>query len=380
MRVVTVEQGIDPRDLTLVAFGGAGPLHACAVAERLGMRTVLVPARAGVFSAVGLLISPEQREIVRTWPTPGSTRGLADARAALAAEAGTLLADGEVESWVDCRYAGQSYELRVRATSEFAAEHERRNGFARARSTDRGRRVAGPGDATGAALGRRPAAGHSRAGRRPRGHRRDRLHTVDPSGLDRRAGCDRCVGGATHMNPAELQILASRLTSIADEMGTVLRRAAYSPNIKERADCSAALFTASGELLAQAEHIPVHLGSMPASVAAAIATGRRGPMVLNDPFAGGTHLNDITMVAPVVIDGRLVGWVANRAHHADVGGTAPGSMPPDALAIDEEGLRLPPTALDDAVLARFVTSERLHTVDLRLDREPGGGAWLVRRT
>ena len=105
VRVVTVEQGIDPRDLTLVAFGGAGPLHACAVAERLGMRTVLVPARAGVFSAVGLLISPEQREIVRTWPTPGSTGGLADARAALAAEAGTLLAGGEIESWVDCRYA-----------------------------------------------------------------------------------------------------------------------------------------------------------------------------------------------------------------------------------------------------------------------------------
>ena len=83
---------------------------------------------------------------------------------------------------------------------------------------------------------------------------------MDPDGLGRRTGCDRRVGGATSVNPAELQILASRLTSIADEMGAVLRRAAYSPNIKERADCSAALFTASGELLAQAEHIPVHLG------------------------------------------------------------------------------------------------------------------------
>jgi N-methylhydantoinase B/oxoprolinase/acetone carboxylase alpha subunit len=166
------------------------------------------------------------------------------------------------------------------------------------------------------------------------------------------------VDGATRVNPAALQILASRLSSIADEMGTVLRRAAYSPNIKERADCSAALFTASGELLAQAEHIPVHLGSMPASVAAAIATGRQAPMVLNDPFAGGTHLNDITMVAPVVVDGRLVGWVANRAHHADVGGTAPGSMPPDALTIDEEGLRLPPTPLGAAVLARIVAASR----------------------
>lgn len=160
------------------------------------------------------------------------------------------------------------------------------------------------------------------------------------------------------MKPAELQILASRLASIADEMGAVLRRAASSPNIKERADCSAALFTASGELLAQAEHIPVHLGSMPASVAAAIATGQQVELMLNDPFAGGTHLNDLTMVAPVLLDGELVGWVANRAHHADVGGTAPGSMPPDALTIDEEGLRLAPTAVDDDSLGRVVAASR----------------------
>src|SRR5882757_7251214 len=128
------------------------------------------------------------------------------------------------------------------------------------------------------------------------------------------------MGDGARVNPAELQILGSRLASIADEMGAVLRRAAFSPNIKERADCSAALFTAAGELLAQAEHIPVHLGSMPASVTAAIATGIRAPMLLNDPFAGGTHLNDLTMVSPVfagvIGDGPLVGWVANRAHHA----------------------------------------------------------------
>src|SRR5262249_11127440 len=116
------------------------------------------------------------------------------------------------------------------------------------------------------------------------------------------------------LDPAALQVLIARLTGIADEMGAVLRRAAFSPNIKERADCSAALFTADGELLVQAEHIPVHLGSMPASVAAAIATGLRTEMVLNDPFAGGTHLNDVTMVAPVMVDGALVGWAANPPH------------------------------------------------------------------
>ena len=134
---------------------------------------------------------------------------------------------------------------------------------------------------------------------------------------------------AREPRPGALQILISRLSGVADEMGAVLRRAAFSPNIKERADCSAALFTADGELLAQAEHIPVHLGSMPASVAAAIAAvgcdvEPGDQIVVNDPFAGGTHLNDITVVAPCFVGGALVGWVANRAHHADVGGTAPG--------------------------------------------------------
>ena len=168
------------------------------------------------------------------------------------------------------------------------------------------------------------------------------------------------------LGPAELQVLISRLTGIAEEMGAVLRRAAFSPNIKERADCSAALFTPSGELLVQAEHIPVHLGSMPASVAAAIeAFGDRldagDQVVLNDPFAGGTHLNDITLVAPCVVDGELVGWAANRAHHADVGGSAPGSIPADATEIYQEGLRIPPTPLDESVRRLLLANSRTPT-------------------
>lgn len=165
------------------------------------------------------------------------------------------------------------------------------------------------------------------------------------------------------LGPAELQVLISRLTGVAEEMGAVLRRASYSPNIKERADCSAALFTADGDLLVQAEHIPVHLGSMPASVRAAIDAfgGHLGPhdqVVLNDPFAGGTHLNDVTLVAPCVVDGRLVGWAANRAHHADVGGAAPGSIPADATDIHQEGLRIPPTFLDDGLRRVLLANSR----------------------
>src|SRR5436853_6616726 len=145
-------------------------------------------------------------------------------------------------------------------------------------------------------------------------------------------------------------------------MGAALRRGAFSPNIKERADCSAALFTADGDLLVQAEHIPVHLGSMPASVQAAVTVvGDPGPglhIILNDPFAGGTHLNDVTLVTPCHLAGRLVGWAANRAHHADLGGAAPGSMPADAVEIQQEGLRIPPVVLDAGVRAILLASSR----------------------
>lgn len=183
------------------------------------------------------------------------------------------------------------------------------------------------------------------------------------------------------LDPASLQVLICRLTGIAEEMGAVLRRAAFSPNIKERADCSAALFTPGGELLVQAEHIPVHLGSMPASVAAALAAfgDRLRPgdeVALNDPFAGGTHLNDLTLVAPCFAGGRLVGWAANRAHHADLGGMAPGSIPPEATEIYQEGLRIPPVLLTPEVEAILAANSRTPD-ERRGDLDAQRGANLV---
>jgi N-methylhydantoinase B/oxoprolinase/acetone carboxylase alpha subunit len=166
------------------------------------------------------------------------------------------------------------------------------------------------------------------------------------------------------LDPAALQVLIARLSGVAAEMGAVLRRAAFSPNIKERADCSAAVFDAAGRLLAQGDDIPVHLGSMPASVAAVVARFVDDPLgpgeqaVVNDPYEGGTHLNDVTVVAPCHVDGRLVGYVANRAHHADLGGDAPGSLPADATDIAQEGLRIPPLRLTADVREVVVTSSR----------------------
>lgn len=160
------------------------------------------------------------------------------------------------------------------------------------------------------------------------------------------------------IDPITLEVARNRFAATADEMGLVLRRTSLSPNIKERADCSAAVFNADGEMIAQAEHIPVHLGSMPASVAACIELFDPAPGVhyaVNDPFHGGTHLNDLTLVAPVFVRGEHIAWVANRAHHADVGGEAPGSMPAHATTVDQEGHRVAPTIAvrDDALLDEF---------------------------
>jgi len=145
----------------------------------------------------------------------------------------------------------------------------------------------------------------------------------------------------------ELQVLGSSLRSIAEEMGAVLIRSAFSANIKERRDCSTALFDERGRMIAQAEHIPVHLGALPDAVAAvgALDPGPGEVFILNDPYAGGTHLPDITLVSRTA-----VGFAATRAHHADVGAAEPGSLPADSRRLDEEGVVIPPTRLDEATL------------------------------
>ncbi len=154
------------------------------------------------------------------------------------------------------------------------------------------------------------------------------------------------------LDPAEIAVLGHALHSVAVEMGAALRRTAFSPNIKERRDYSSAVFSADGDLIAMGDDMPVHLGSMPMSVSAALETMRFGPgdvAMLNDPYRGGTHLPDITMVAPVFLPGgtRPAFYVANRAHHADVGGMYPGSMGP-CREITQEGIRIPPVKLMNA--------------------------------
>ncbi len=173
------------------------------------------------------------------------------------------------------------------------------------------------------------------------------------------------------VDPIVLQVTVGALRAACEEMGAVLIRAAHSANIKERHDCSTALFDPGGQMIMQAEHIPVHLGAMPASVAAILdrphAPGRS--WILNDPFAGGTHLPDITVVTPVFTAdddedpeggarGRLLGFAATRAHHADVGARVPGSMPADSTTLADEGVVIPPCELTGALVDALVTRMR----------------------
>jgi N-methylhydantoinase B len=175
------------------------------------------------------------------------------------------------------------------------------------------------------------------------------------------------------LDPISLQVLIGSLHAACEEMGAVLIRASHSANIKERHDCSTALFDAAGELVMQAEHIPVHLGSMPDAVAAVIGRDLRPGVswILNDPFRGGTHLPDITLITPIFAGSALIGFAAARAHHADVGGPTPGGMPADSTRLDEEGVVIPPTPADEETLRALAAqmrnpSQRL--ADLRAQR------------
>jgi N-methylhydantoinase B len=163
------------------------------------------------------------------------------------------------------------------------------------------------------------------------------------------------------LDPVALSVMGHVLAGIAEEMGAVLVRAAYSSNIKERRDCSTAIFNDAGIMVAQAEHIPVHLGAMPEAVE---AVRRRDPQagdvfIVNDPYAGGTHLPDITLISPVHVRGERIGYAVTRAHHSDVGGARPGSMPADSREIYQEGIVVPPVRLVEAGRQRAGVMELL---------------------
>ncbi|MBF2735071.1 MAG: hydantoinase B/oxoprolinase family protein [Betaproteobacteria bacterium AqS2] len=403
VKAVSVQQGHDlAKDYALVAFGGAGGQHACQLAERLGIGRVLLHPLAGVLSAagIGLAALRELRRRSVGCDLAGGVRLLRTRLAALEAPAvkklraaGVKAKELRVARRVLLRYPGSSATIAVSFGTlaamrrEFAAAHRRLYGLERPapRLIAAAVEVEASGPAGSLAGLRRPRAAPrplparirmrcgGQASKAPV-HQAATLKSgarvtgpclvleetsttcvppgwkgevaADGSLLLRRAAVRRPPArrGAGKPNPARLEMFHSIFMSIAEQMGHVLRNTAYSVNIKERLDFSCAVFDARGDLIANAPHIPVHLGSMGATVKAAIAANPRmrpgDAWLVNAPAAGGTHLPDLTVVTPLFLprERRPRFFLCSRGHHTDIGGRSPGSMPADATRLAEEGV------------------------------------------
>jgi 5-oxoprolinase (ATP-hydrolysing) len=403
IRAITSQRGVDPRGHALVAFGGAGPQHACDIARRLGIRRVVIHPFAGLLSAFGLVHAEVRRRVRRGAPFRDVHASAAlealfldlerEARDAVVRQ-GVPAGEVSVERAIDLRYAGQDAFLTLAPPLDgdyarvFSEEHRRLFGYAQ-----EGRElelVAAHVEAVGrrAALAtatphRGPETTSPRelvevhfGGAAPRSTplwTRDALRPglvlegpaivcqegatvlVEPgfrleahaSGVLLLDDVSRVPAerGGTELDPVRLALFTSRFTTIAEEMGNVLRRTASSVNVKERLDFSAAIFTAEGDLVVNAPHIPVHLGAMSETVRSILREvtdlGPGDVVVTNDPYRGGSHLPDVTVVSPVHDrQGARLFFVANRAHHAEIGGIVPGSMPPASRSLADEGVVL----------------------------------------
>jgi 5-oxoprolinase (ATP-hydrolysing) len=360
LRQVSTRDGYDCRDHTLVAFGGAGPQHACALARELGMKKILIPADAGLLSAWGLHQAADREIKVR------QVLKLLDG--SIGEELDQLREGRQVHrSLFELRLKGQDSSIEIEAGQDIselelreAFETRYRELYGDARPVDR--------EIEWVAL-RLELVGRSADldfECFERGGLVEKL-TLEQDGfstllLEKGWRVFRGTGGSIRLDwegrnelegraPAvvEAELFRRRFEGVVEEMGELLRRTALSTNIKERLDYSCALLDAEGRLIVNAPHIPVHLGALGLCVrkVSCDRTWKKGDtVVVNHPAFGGSHLPDVTVISPVFVDEQLVGFVANRAHHAEIGGKTPGSMPPDGCCLAEEGIVIPPTSIE----------------------------------
>ena len=397
IKKISVQRGHDVTRYTLQCFGGAGGQHACLVADALGMTRVLVHPYAGVLSAYGMGLA--RITAMREAQFDGPLSDLAEARVRLTEMAADARADVEEQGGQEIaethnlhlRYDGSQQTLKTAAVSieaakaEFEERHKARFGFT---SPDReilidmvSVEVTGSSGADaraqmesgdGAPTAHVPFYAHGtwqdipiydRATLDPATPVSGPAIITEPTGtnmvepgwaarvdalgnlvMDRVEAASRAAAAGTQADPVLLEVFNNLFMSVADQMGLTLENTSHSVNIKERLDFSCAIFDEMGDLVANAPHVPVHLGSMSDSIKTVM---RLNPdvvdgdaFVLNSPYNGGTHLPDVTVVTPVFVEGRAVFWLGARGHHADIGGRTPGSAPPDSTHIEEEGVLL----------------------------------------
>ncbi|MEM7570730.1 MAG: hydantoinase B/oxoprolinase family protein, partial [Pseudomonadota bacterium] len=406
IKKITQERGIDIAGHTLVAFGGAGGQCACRVADLLGIKTILVHPLAGLLSAFGIGLTSQSERFSQAVDTPFETTDFQAVESSLADQARTALPGATLRFEVDIRASGSDMALTIGLADtqamqeDFKQRHKQRFGFAPEAllhvdtvrviaekqaenasflKVSRAARSALEQDAVDAWFGAPCAAqvAYADAIERCEGPAillGDGSTTIVEPGWaaqKQRDGSLLLARKAGSKTPAQekpeaiaLELFNHRFMAIAEQMGAVLERTAHSVNIKERLDFSCAVFDGKGNLVANAPHMPVHLGSMGETVKALLAKNTAfkpgTAFAHNDPFDGGTHLPDITVVMPVFMEGEAApyAFVASRGHHADIGGKRPGSMPANSTHIDEEGCLLSAVPLleDGAFLSSSLQS------------------------
>ncbi|MFN4155618.1 MAG: hydantoinase B/oxoprolinase family protein [Paracoccaceae bacterium] len=395
IKKISVQRGHDVTEYTLQCFGGAGGQHACGVADALGMTRIFIHPFAGVLSAFGMGLAEIRalQEVQFDAPLTAMTEARAKLDEITAQVRTEVAAQGAVAPRVlaraHLRYDGSHQPLEVAFDDAaamqvaFEAAHLARFGFA---SPERavlfemlaveaigdGARLpdttAPQGQASPLALQRVWVENWAEVPLFDRAHLPEGMKIAGPAiireatgtvvvepgwqaRVDARANLilERVVPVArahavgTHADPVLLEVFNNLFMSVADQMGATLANTAWSVNIKERLDFSCAIFDRQGDLVANAPHVPVHLGSMSHAVKVVIAAthGRASEgdaWMLNSPYNGGTHLPDVTVITPVFVEGAPAFWLGSRGHHADIGGRTPGSSPPDSRHIDEEGV------------------------------------------
>jgi 5-oxoprolinase (ATP-hydrolysing) len=393
IKSVSIARGHDVTRFTLASFGGAGGQHACLVADALGIETVMIHPLAGVLSAYGIGIAARREVRERTVELPLGDAQVDVIAATLSGEARTALGDASrVEVTAHLRTQGSDSTIEVPLADPeamrraFAAAYRQRFGYAATATLiiDMLRAEAIAESEAAAALPSPPRTSAPpvatvetfMAGERHATPVFERATLAEGADIPGPAlitdpvattviepGWRAMIDGegsmiltrttpratatlGTVLDPVRLEIFAGLFMAIAEEMGAALRHSASSVNVRERLDFSCAVFDRDGNLIANAPHIPVHLGSMGESIRTILlrrtADGRgirEGDVyALNAPYDGGTHLPDITVIQPVFVDGALAFFTAARGHHADVGGISPGSMPPNSCSIEQEGV------------------------------------------